>query len=80
MLFRSTTLAKNRLTFVVKEGDGSYKMFGKQFGLTMENSTGTSGTALADRNGYMLTFSSQEREDFLIVPALIAADLEVPGT
>ena len=75
-----TTLAKNRCTFVTKEGDGLYRMYGIQFGLTLDNTAGGSGTALADRNGYVLTFSSQEREDFLIVPALIAADLEVPGT
>jgi hypothetical protein len=75
-----TTLAKNRLTICTKEGDGSYRLFGSLFGLTMENSTGGSGTALADRNGYVLTFSSQEREDFLIVPANIAATLETPGT
>lgn len=75
-----TTLAKNRCTFVVKEGDGLYKLFGKEFGLTLDNSEGTSGTALADRNGYMLSFSSQEREDFLIVPENIALTLETAGT
>jgi hypothetical protein len=74
-----TTLGKNRCTFVVKEGDGLYKLFGKEFGLTLDNSEGGSGTALADRNGYMLTFSSQEREDFLIVPDAIAATLETAG-
>lgn len=74
-----TTLAKNRCTFVTKEGDGLFKMFGVEFGLTLDNSEGSSGIALADRNGYMLTFSSQEREDFLIVPANIAATLETPG-
>jgi hypothetical protein len=75
-----TTLAKNRLTVCTKEGDGTYRLFGAQFGLTMENSTGASGVALADRNGYTLVFSSQEREDFLVVPANIAATLETPGT
>ena len=75
-----TTLAKNRLTFVTKEGDGLYKMFGKEFGLFLDSSEGGSGTALADRNGYLLKFSSQEREDFLIVPANIAATLETAGT
>jgi len=75
-----TTLAKNRLTFVTKEGDGTYRMFGKEFGLQLETTEAGSGTALADRNGYLLTFSSQEREDFLIVPANIAATLETPGT
>lgn len=75
-----TTLAKNRCTFVTKEGDGSYRMYGKEFGLTLDTTEAGSGTALGDRNGYMLTFSSQEREDFLIVPANIAATLETPGT
>ena len=75
-----TTLAKNRCTFVTKEGDGSYRMYGKEFGLTLDTTESGSGTALGDRNGYMLTFSSQEREDFLIVPANIAATLETPGT
>ena len=74
-----TTLAKNRLTIVTKEGDGTWRLFGKEFGLTLENSTGGSGKALADRNGYELTFSSQEREDFLVVPANIAATLETAG-
>lgn len=74
------TLAKNRLTFVTKEGDGSYRMYGVLFGLQIQPSEAGSGTALADRNGYLLTFSSQEREDFLIVPANIAATLENAGT
>jgi len=75
-----TTLAKNRCSFVTKEGDGLYRMFGKEFGLTLDNTEGTSGTGLGDRNGYTLTFSSQEREDFLVVPANIAATLETAGT
>jgi hypothetical protein len=54
-------------------------MFGQEFGLSLDNSEGGSGTSLADRNGYLLTFSSQEREDFLIVPANIAATLETAG-
>lgn len=73
-------LAKNRCTFVTKEGDGSYRLYGKEFGLTLDTTEAGSGTALGDRNGYMLTFSSQEREDFLIVPSAIAATLETPGT
>lgn len=74
------TLAKNRLTFVTLEGDGVYRMFGKAFGLFMDSSEGGSGQGLADRNGYVLKFSSQETEDFLVVPANIAANLEVVGT
>jgi hypothetical protein len=74
-----TTLAKNRLTFVTKEGDGTFRMYGKEFGLQLESTESGSGTSLQDRNGYLLTFSSQEREDFLVVPSNIAANLEVVG-
>lgn len=74
------TLAKNRCTFVTQEGDGSYRMFGKQFGLTLDTAEAGSGVALGDRNGYVLSFSSQEREDFLICPSAIALTLETPGT
>jgi len=73
-------LAKYSCTFVTKEGDGSFRLYGKEFGLTLDTTESGSGTSLGDRNGYMLTFSSQEREDFLIVPSAIAATLETPGT
>ena len=75
-----TTLAKNRLTFCCVEGDGTARLYGKEFGLQMTGTEAGSGTALADRNGYMLTFTSMEREDFLVVPSNIVAALETPGT
>ena len=75
-----TTLAKNRLTFVCVEGDGTARMYGKEFGLQMTGTESGSGVQLADRNGYMLSFSSQEREDFLIVPSNIVSALQTPGT
>jgi hypothetical protein len=74
------TLAKNRCTFVTKEMDNTYRMFGVEFGLTLTTTESGSGTASGDRNGYMMTFSSDEREDFLVVPANIAATLENNGT
>jgi hypothetical protein len=74
-----TTLAKNRVTIVTKEMDGSYRMFGKEFGLFLDTTESGSGTAAGDRNGSLLTFSSVEREDFLIVSASVAANLEVAG-
>lgn len=75
-----TTLAKNRLTFVCVEGDGTSRLYGKEFGLQMTGTEAGSGVALADRNGYMLTFTSMEREDFLVVPSNIVSTLETPGT
>ena len=60
--------------------DGTYNMFGQGFGLFLDTSEGGTGTALGDRSGFQLSFSSQEAEDYLIVPANIAATLETPGT
>jgi hypothetical protein len=55
-------------------------MYGVEYGLNLTTTEAGTGTALGDRNGYMLSFSSQEREDFLVVPANIAATLETAGT
>jgi len=74
-----TTLAKNRLTFVTLEMDGVYRMYGKGYGLYMDTTTNSSGTAPGDRNGAELKFSSMEIEDFLVVSASVAANLEVAG-
>jgi hypothetical protein len=58
------------------EGDGVYRAYGLNFGLFMESAEAGSGTALADRNGYMATFSSQETEDFIVCPSnIISAKL-----
>lgn len=73
------TLAKNRVTFITKDMDGTFRMFGVGFGLFLDTAEGGSGTALGDRNGYSLSFSSQENDDFLVVPANIAATIETPG-
>lgn len=74
-----TTLAKNRLTFVTLDMDGTYRMYGKSFGLFLDTTESGSGTAPGDRQGSMLTFTSQETEDFLVVAANVAANLEVAG-
>jgi len=74
-----TTLAKNRLTFVTLDMDGTYRMYGKSFGLFLDTTESGSGTAPGDRQGSMLTFTSQETEDFLVVSASVAANLEVAG-
>ena len=46
-------LAKNKCVFVTLEGDGVYRMYGASFGLFLDSAEAGSGTALADRNGYM---------------------------
>lgn len=62
-------LAKNRCTFILLEGDGQYRMYGAKFGLFLDSAEMGSGTSLADRNGAMLKFSSQETEDFILCPS-----------
>jgi hypothetical protein len=74
-----TTLAKNRVTICTKEMDGTFRLYGKEFGLFLDTTESGSGTAAGDRNGSVLTFSSVEREDFLVVAANVAANLEVAG-
>jgi hypothetical protein len=74
------TLAKNRVTICTKELDGSFRLFGKEFGMFLDTSESGSGTAAGDRNGSVLTFSSVERDDFLMVSSSVAATLETPGT
>ena len=74
-----STLAQARLTVVTKEMDGTFRMYGASFGLFLDTNEGGSGTAAGDRNGNMLTLTSVERDDFLVVPANIAATLETAG-
>lgn len=62
-------LAKNKCVFILLEGDGQYRMYGAKFGLFLDSAESGSGTSLADRNGSMLTFSSQETEDFILCPS-----------
>ena len=68
------------MTFVCVEMDGSSRMYGVGYGLNLATGDSGSGTAAGDRSGYMMTFNSNEKEDFLIVPSNIVAALETPGT
>lgn len=74
-----TTLAKNRVIAVTKDKDGVYRMYGKENGLYLGQSTGQTGAAAGDANGYILKLEGQEKEDFFVVPVLIGDDLETPG-
>lgn len=60
-------LAKNRLVAIVEtaqpndsNGDGDFWVLGNENGLDMVSSTGTSGVAAGDRNGYELAFEGME--------------------
>ena len=74
-----TTLAKNKVVAVTKDKDGIYRMYGKNNGLYMGASTGASGAAAADANGYVLKFEGSEKDDFFVVTDAIGLALETPG-
>jgi len=74
-----TVLAKNKVIAVTKDKDGTYRMYGKANGMYLGQSTGQTGAAAGDANGYILKIEGQEKEDFFVVEASVAAALETPG-
>lgn len=56
-------LAQNRLVAITLDRNGKYLVLGKNNGLELEPSTGKSGKAMGDFNGYNLVFKGKE-EDF----------------
>lgn len=54
-------LAQNRLIFVFVDENGTGWMYGRDYGLMMDSSTNKTGKVLADRNGYELVFSGDEK-------------------
>jgi len=74
-----TTLAKNRVIAVTLDKDGTYRMYGKVSGMFLGSSTGQTGAAAGDANGYVLKMEGQEKEDFFVVDPTVAAALETPG-
>ena len=62
-------MAKNRLVCIIETaqpddsaGDGDFWVMGNESGIDMVASTGTSGTAAGDRNGYELAFEGMESQ------------------
>lgn len=74
-----TTLAKNKVIVVTKDKDGTYRMYGKGYGMYLGASTGTTGAAAGDANGYVLKFEGTELEDFFVVSSTVGALLETAG-
>ena len=54
-------------------------MYGKNNGLYLGASTGTTGAAAGDANGYVLKFEGNEMDDFFVVTSAIGLALETPG-
>ena len=74
-----TTLSKNKVVAVTLDKDGTYRMYGKQFGMYLGGSTGTSGAAAGDAQGYVLKFEATEKEDFFEVTNAIGIALTTAG-
>lgn len=72
-------LAKNQLVAVVKDNNGTYKLYGRDDGLMLLTGTANTGTAWADRNGYTLNFTGNERELAPFVSSSVVATLQTPG-
>ena len=73
------TLAKNKLVAVTLDMDGVYRMYGKDNGLYLASTESGSGTAAGDRNGYNITLSGIEKDDFLQVSNAVVLALETAG-
>jgi len=73
------TLAKNKLMVVTLDMDGNYRMFGKANGLYLASTENGSGTAAGDRNGYNITLTGVEPDDFLQVSSAVGLALETAG-
>jgi hypothetical protein len=75
-----TALAKNKVVVVTKDKDGVYRMYGKGYGMYLGSSTGQTGAAPGDANGYVLKFEGSEKEDFFVVTDALGLALETVGT
>lgn len=54
-------LAQNRLIFVYVDENGTGWMYGREYGLMLDTAALKTGKVLADRNGYELSFSGDEK-------------------
>ena len=72
-------LSKNNVYIIVKDGNGTWWLFGRQNGLDATGGGSDTGTAAGDRNGYTRTFTSNEPEMEIEVDADLIAALETAG-
>lgn len=69
-------LAKNNLVVVTLDNNGDYRLYGRENGLRVATGTAETGTAWADRNGYTLNFTGNERELAPFVQSSVIATLQ----
>lgn len=71
-------LAQNRLLAVVEDRNGKYWLLGQENGLERSGGRAGSGTAMGDRNGYELTFTSDNVDPANEVSSGIISALTTP--
>jgi hypothetical protein len=71
-------LAQNKLLAVVEDKNSKYWLLGKENGLERNGGRGGSGVAAGDRNGYELTFTTDNIAPALEVSSSIIAALVTP--
>lgn len=71
-------LAQNRLLAVVETQAGKYWLLGEKNGLERDGGKAGSGKAFGDRNGYELTFTSEQIEPAIEVASGIISGLTTP--
>ncbi len=71
-----TLLVQNRLIAVVKDKNGKYWMYGRNDGLELATGKGDTGKAAADRNGYDLQLTAEEKDMALEVQESVIATIE----
>ncbi len=73
-------LAKNRLAIVIVDNNDTYRLYGWDQGLRLNEGLASSGAAWGDRNGYTLTFSGNQRELAPFVQTSVIATLQTYDT
>lgn len=68
-------LAQNRLMVIVLDRNGKYFLIGQNNGLEMQASSGATGTAFGDMNGYTLAFKGKEESPMNEVASNLIAGL-----
>jgi hypothetical protein len=64
---------------IAVENTGKAWLYGKEFGLMLNGGAAESGTAWADRNGYTLPLTGNEKSLAPEVDSSLIASLETPG-
>lgn len=69
-------LAKNRLAIVTVDNNDTYRLYGWDQGVRLNEGVAATGTAWGDRNGYTLTFSGNQRQLAYFVDAAVLDTLQ----